>query len=48
LDVGVNGKIKNIVRNKNNTFIIHISLSKYEEINNFAIDLKLLNENIPL
>lgn len=47
LDIGVTGKVKNIVRNKNNKFVIHISLPKYEQIK-YTIDFKLLNEDIPL
>lgn len=46
LDVGITGKIKNIVRNKYNTFIFHLLLQECEYINNEDINLALLNEPV--
>lgn len=47
LDIGVVGKILNIVRNKNK-FIFHIALDKCLNINDYEIDQALLDEHIPL
>ncbi|KAL4112570.1 hypothetical protein QTP88_016325 [Uroleucon formosanum] len=46
LDVGITGKIKNIVKNKYNTFIFHLLLQECEYINNEDINLALLNEPV--
>lgn len=45
LDVKVTGKVINIVRKKNNKFVCHIALPKYETINNKDINLLLLKED---
>lgn len=46
LDVGVTGKVKNLVRNKNNKFVFNLSLDKSEQLINEDIDLSLLNRNV--
>ncbi|XP_060870995.1 uncharacterized protein LOC132945306 isoform X4 [Metopolophium dirhodum] len=46
LDIGITGKIKNIVRNKYNTFIFHLLLQECEYINNEDMNLALLNEPV--
>lgn len=46
LDVGVTGKVKNLVKTKNNKFVFHLSLDKCEQLNSEEIDLALLNRNV--
>lgn len=49
LDIGVTGKVVNIIRNKNNTFVFNISIQQCDKINNENINLDLLNEdNLPM
>lgn len=45
LDIGITGKVINIVRNKNNRFVFNITIQQCEQINNDNIDLDLLNED---
>lgn len=47
LDVGVVGKIINIVMSKNK-FVFHMNLEKCEKINNDEIDLDLIKEEVML
>jgi len=49
LDIGVTGKVMNIVKNKNNKFVLNLSLPTCEKIDIEDMNLALLNEdNIPL
>lgn len=45
MDIGVTGKVVNIIRNKNNKFVFNISIQKCDYINNEDINLDLLNED---
>lgn len=46
LEIGVTGKVMNIVKNKNNTFVINLSLPTCEKINIEDMNLALINEDI--
>lgn len=43
LNNGVTGRVKNLVRNKNNKFVFNLLLDKSDKLNNEEIDLALLD-----
>lgn len=40
------GKVINVIRNKNNKFIFHMSLSTCEKINNEDLQSDLINKDV--